>query len=248
MKIAQFSDSHLLAEPSSLHHGANVFHNLLNVLIDISNNAMIDAAVFTGDLTQDHSEESYLQFVRAVTQSGVKIPLYYLSGNHDEPELLDRFLSIPPLNADKKIESEHWQICLINSKSETPSGYVDDASIATLNTLASANKHVLVMMHHHPIDVGYFIDHHGLKNKNKFWQTVNHVENIQGIACGHVHNGLMLSKTISRGKIPLFTCPATSIEFDTNSTSVVATEQGPGYRIFDLLPNGNINSQLVYLT
>ena len=62
----------MFSQTDGLHHGANVYHNLVSVLDDIKNQHLVDAIVFTGDITQDHSEKSYQLFVQAVEkQSGL---------------------------------------------------------------------------------------------------------------------------------------------------------------------------------
>ena len=71
--IAQFSDSHLFAALDGLHHDINVFTNLQQVLASIAANPQIDYAIFTGDLTQDHSEQSYVNFSQAVQFANVKV-------------------------------------------------------------------------------------------------------------------------------------------------------------------------------
>ena len=63
--IAQFTDCHLFADKQLQHYGANVWDNLNSVLADITARTNINCAVFTGDSTQDHTEESYQHFVQA---------------------------------------------------------------------------------------------------------------------------------------------------------------------------------------
>ena len=95
--IAQFSDCHLFSDVESLHHGANVYQNLLKVLNDIKSNHLIDIAIFTGDLSQDHSHASYQLFNELVRESGIVIPVYYLAGNHDDQSMLEQYLVNAPL-------------------------------------------------------------------------------------------------------------------------------------------------------
>ena len=253
--VAQFSDCHLFSDKSALHCGANVFEHLTRVLIDIGKNSSIDVVIFTGDLTQDHNEISYQNFVEAVNKSNIRVPIYYLAGNHDDRALLSQFLVKGTFCAEKKIKQQNWQILLVGSKSDTPAGYVSESSLQALSLNIEENCFQLLMMHHHPIDVGYFIDQHGLKNKDAFWQTVNQHKTIKAIACGHVHNALTLEpecvdklsehteKQLST--VPLYTCPATSIQFDPTSTSVSALEKPPAYRLFSLYSNGNIMTKVI---
>ena len=258
--LAQITDSHLFADRQGLHHGHNVYDNLLKVLNDIASNPAIDCMVFTGDLTQDHSEQSYQNFVNAVLKSHVKIPIYYVAGNHDEPAFLKKHLSKAPFSSETTIDLCGWQIQLVASKSDTPAGFVSDLAFKKLKASIVPSKHQLLMMHHHPIDVGYFIDKHGLQNKAQFWQQIATFSNIKAIACGHVHGAMQLTQLPenkssihnqgeinSNDKVTLYTCPATSIQFDPSIECVSALNKGPGYQLFHLDVDGGLHQEVMYL-
>ena len=85
--VVQISDSHLFADTSGLHHDTNVYQNLIKVLQNIKQLPHVDIIVFTGDLTQDHTDASYQLFVQAFNACEIITPVYYLAGNHDEPKL-----------------------------------------------------------------------------------------------------------------------------------------------------------------
>ena len=244
--LAQVTDSHLFSSKQGLHH---VYENLTKVLQHIASNPSIDYIVFTGDLTQDHSEQSYQNFADCVIKCGVIAPIYYVAGNHDEPELLAKYFAAAPFIADKEINLSHWQVQLVDSKSATPAGYVSDKALIKLQSVIKQYKHQLLMMHHHPIDVGYFIDEHGLQNKTAFWQVLNGYNNIKAIACGHVHGEHLLTKKLINHKapLPLYTCPATSIQFDPSVDGVAALNKGPAYRLFNLYDDGQLTTQVTYL-
>ncbi|TWX68788.1 3',5'-cyclic-nucleotide phosphodiesterase [Colwellia demingiae] len=248
--FAQITDSHLFSSVDGLHHGHNVFSNLKQVLLSISDNPAVKYIIFTGDLTQDHTEQSYQNFVDCVLECKITVPIYYLAGNHDEPELLDKYFSVSPFQADKEINLSYWQIQLVDSKSATPAGYVSEQAFVKLQHAVKKNKNQLLMMHHHPIDVGYFIDNHGLQNKDTFWQVINSYDNIKAIACGHVHGDMTLTNPITSSlnePVTLYTCPATSIQFDPNVDGVAALAKGPGYRIFYLYADGQLSTDVVML-
>lgn len=248
--IAQISDCHLFSDPFGLHHGANVYQHLIAVLSEIKSNPHVQLIIFTGDLTQDHQAMSYQLFAQAVTTVNIDIPLYFLSGNHDEPELLNRYLIKAPFCSAKLIESEHWQLLLVESKSKEidgPSGQVDETELVTIEQVADDEKFQLIFTHHHPVEVGYFIDKHGLKNADQFWQVIGSIPSITAIACGHVHRAMTLLPAETARCVPVFTCPATSIQFDPSCPTVSALNQGPGYRLFTLHYNGNIDTSVHYI-
>ena len=243
--IAQFSDCHLFEDKQATHLGASVWQNFNCVLSDIAQRTTIDCAVFTGDLTQDHSEQSYQHFVNAVKQAKLSIPVYFLAGNHDDKSLLTQYLIKPSFKNDKTIESDFWQIQLLDSKSDTPSGLISPESIQVTATHMSSSKFQLLMMHHHPIDVGYHIDKHGLLEQDIFWDSIVALNetaiNIKGIACGHVHRAMNLSKC----NVDIYTCPATSVQFGDTKEEVNSIF--PSYRLLYLENDGTINSNIVIL-
>ena len=245
--LIQISDSHLFAESSGLHHNSNVYQNLSQVLTRIKQLPHVDAIVFTGDLTQDHSEASYQLFAQAFRRAEITTPVYYLAGNHDEPELLDRYLVAPPFCRTKVIETPHWQIVLVASKSETPAGRVSQQEFHRVTNAIDTKKSQLLLMHHHPVDVGFFIDRHGLENKKQFQQFIDDCSSIVAIGCGHVHQALTLPIPLKRGDISLFSCPATSIQFDVSCATVSNSGQGPGFRQFTLDENKQIMTDVFYL-
>lgn len=247
LTFAQFTDCHLFADKQQQHHGAEVYQNLVAVLKEIKQLPELDFAIFTGDLTQDHSTRSYQNFVDAITESQLTIPIYWLAGNHDEITLMNRFLVNAPFNNAKKIENDYWQVILLDSKSETPAGEVSTKQLNNLQQTIDPDKFQLLIMHHHAADVGYFIDRHGLNNQQEFWQHINRYPSIKAVACGHVHNALMKKHPSSLHKVPVLTCPATSIQFDQSSDTVTNANLSAGFRVHQLCSTGEVRSVYHFL-
>lgn len=243
--IAQFSDSHLFADKKAKHFGADVWQNLNCVLADIAKRDNIDCVVFTGDLTQDHTETSYQHFVQAVEQAQLSIPVHFLAGNHDDRELINKHLTAPSFNTNKTITRDCWQIQLLDSKSDTPSGLVNQQELLALSEHIDNSKYQLLMMHHHPVNVGYYIDKHGLLEQDSFWQAIGELNaphhNIKAIACGHVHRAIHAT----RASVEVFTCPATSVQFGDTKEKIGSIM--PSYRLFHLESNGLISSNIIML-
>jgi len=243
--IAQFSDCHLFADKSIEHLGANVWQNLIRVLTDIAKRNDINCIVFTGDLTQDHSELSYQHFANAVEQAKLAMPVYYSAGNHDDRAMLTKYLIAPTFQTSTIISNDFWQIHLLDSKSDTPSGLISQNSLQTLSQQIDSSKCQLLMMHHHPIDIGYYIDKHGLLEQDAFWKTIVQLNdknmNIKAIACGHVHRATHLTKL----NVDVYTCPATSVQFGDTKEKVASIL--PSYRLFYLDDNGSLSSDIITL-
>lgn len=248
LKVAQITDCHLFADVNGQHCGANVYLNLLKTLHAVKAHKP-DLLIFTGDLTQDHTAQSYQRFVEAFKQTEINFPCYFLLGNHDDAQLMNEHLSSAPFQQDKTIESAHWQLVLLQSKSETPAGFFQQAKHQKQFSSLSADKNTFAFMHHHPIDVGYFIDRHNLQNADEFWQAMQALPNVKGVACGHVHNALQLSYLgeSSKQSIPLYTCPATSIQFDPQVDGVGALPLGAGFRIFEFFASSELKTHVVFL-
>jgi Icc protein len=241
--VAQFSDCHLFSDKSAEHFGANVWQNLTQVLTDIALRGTIDCAVFTGDLTQDHTELSYQYFVEAVALAKFTMPVYFLAGNHDDKKMIAKYLTAPNFQTHNTINHDFWQLQLLDSKSETPSGLITEKALAELAHRIDKNKFQLLMMHHHPVNIGYYIDKHGLINQDAFWKAINQLNetnmNIKAIACGHVHRASELSKD----QVDIYTCPATSVQFGDTKEAMASIM--PSYRILYLNSNGTITSEII---
>ncbi len=245
--FAQISDCHLYASKDALHYGVNVYQNLKRVLTELNKQTALKFVVFTGDLTQDHSEQSYLNFVDALVESQLTLPIYYTPGNHDQPELLNRLLALDNIHHTVTVDFPDWQIQLVNSKSDSPAGYVSNTEGQRLLSAITQDKYQLVLMHHHAVDVGYFIDRHGLENKTEFYALLDNIAKLKALACGHVHNALQLTIAIEHNQVPLYSCPATSIQFDKNFDGVANSGLASGYRVFRLYPSGAVESDAIFL-
>ena len=144
---------------------------------------------------------------------------------------------------EKVINEQYWQIVLLNSKSDTPKGLVTTQDLFALESTVDVQKHQLLMMHHHPVNIGYYIDKHGLINQDVFWQAINQLNdenmNIKAIACGHVHRASQLSKD----QVDIYTCPATSVQFGDTKEKMASIM--PSYRLLYLNGNGTITSEII---
>mgnify|MGYP003670555834 CR=1 FL=1 len=245
--LAQISDSHLFADSTGMHHGANVYQNLKKVLLAINKLPAVDVIVFTGDLTQDHTAASYRLFVQAFKECEITTPVYYLAGNHDDPTLLKRYLSCLPFCHDNIIANDYWQVLLLESKSATPAGVISQAQCDIAAGVIDQTKSQLLLTHHHAVDAGFFIDKHGLRNKTQFKQFLSAFPSIKALACGHIHQALTLPLVLPQRTISLYSCPATSIQFDINAETAKSNGQAPGYRLFTLAENEHITTEVFFL-
>jgi len=246
--IAQISDSHLFADINACHCGVNVYQNFKQVISQLSKIDSLNAIVFTGDLTQDHSIDSYRVFQQTVLNAKIEVPFYYLAGNHDEPNIMANELAISPFINKQGFSLGKWRFTLLATKSDTPAGVVSQAELARLNQESQLSQYHWCFMHHHPINVGYFIDRHPLINAEQFWQRLNNMPSTKGVSCGHIHRALHLTSKLDNRNVDVLTCPATSIQFDPKADTVSALEQGPGFRLLTFENDGSYHSTVHYLS
>lgn len=239
--LIQFSDCHLFAKPESLHVGSPVYQNLSNTLKDIAEQ-QADLIVFTGDLTQDHTVDSYHRFVELVESAKLFLPVHWLAGNHDDRAIMAGTLTGNGFRADKQVKLDKWQIKLVDSKSDTPAGFVAEDELKRIKR--SDGKYELIVSHHHPVDIGYFIDRHGMQNQLELKRAIAANSNIQGYLTGHVHRAEQLAISFENRDVPVFTCPATSMQFAKDNDNMIAECILPRYQIVNLHDDGTISREV----
>lgn len=190
LSLLQITDSHLFAD---------VDHQLLGVKTAQSFKAVVELALkdapacqgvlATGDLTQDHSEQSYFSFGHEIKK--LNLPCYWLPGNHDVQSVMLPSLLEEGLAAIKLLQSEYWQIILLDS--QIPSMAHGHLSIEQLVFLKEAltqnpDKYTLICVHHHVLPVGSaWLDQHILKNHQALLDIIAPFKKVRAVLSGHVH-------------------------------------------------------------
>lgn len=240
-RVLQITDPHLFADPISTLMGINTSKALDNVLTKIVNDYQeIACLLVTGDLTQDGSKESYLNVEAKLSK--LNTPNYWLCGNHDQPDLME---AISPSAMQKRITLGNWQILMLNTQvAGDASGYLSEMELKLLDTYLkqSPEKHTLLAIHHHPTPINCrWMDDIMLKNPEGFAQVISQNTNVKGIIHGHVHQ----ARKYDFCNIPVMATPSTCVQFAPNSDDFQADTRQPGFRVLDLLPNGQIETRVV---
>src|SRR5579859_7313291 len=91
LRFLHISDTHIRADPAFTLYGHQPYAALKQLVATI--NALpypFDFVLHTGDVVDDGQADSYATARSLLNQ--LRVPIYYLSGNHDDAKLLQREL------------------------------------------------------------------------------------------------------------------------------------------------------------
>ncbi|WP_281544743.1 3',5'-cyclic-AMP phosphodiesterase [Grimontia sp. SpTr1] len=240
VRLLQITDTHLFADPYGCLLGVNTAASFQAVVGEIqSSQVEFDAIIATGDISQDHTAESYQRFVDGIAHWSQ--PCFWLPGNHDYQQEMQSILTQSTLQrCDSVLVGEHWQLVVLDSQVKgVPHGRLSKEQLSLLDTALSTNKdrHTLVLLHHHPLPAGSaWLDHHQLHNQEDFWAVVEKHNNVKGVVCGHIHQAL---DTEHKGR-RVMAAPSTCIQFKPDSDDFALDSTNPGWREIELHQDGTI--------
>ncbi|MDX1677398.1 metallophosphoesterase [Arsukibacterium sp.] len=240
-QIIQLSDCHLLADIDGEYQGVKPGRYLQQAIAAITAlRCPPDAVILSGDLSQDHSAESYQ--LLAYLLAPLSCPVLVLPGNHDDYAKLRWLTRQPPLVDATSLRFANWQLLLLDTKGETPAGDFDVARRGELaeRFAASNAEHFWLFSHHHPLPVGSAIDKHGWQDAAPFWQLLATESRVRGLAHGHCHHAY--SKT--HQGVQLVGCPASSVQF-CQQHSWQTLDQGPMYCQWYFASAGQVSWQFI---
>ena len=241
LPLLQITDTHLFSDREKDLLGIKTVQSYGAVIKHASKYSSDCLAVLsTGDLSQDHSPQSYLNFTGLIKT--LNMPCYWLPGNHDLQSVMWPSLLQQGLAQTRQIVSEHWQIIMLDSQVE---GYVyGELADQQLDFLQLAlneypEKYALICLHHHVLPVGSaWLDQHILKSSQAFLDIIESCDNVRAVLAGHVHQA---SNTQHAG-ISFMTTPSTCVQFKPNSDDFALDTEAPGYRYLSLNKNGDITT------
>jgi Icc protein len=243
VRLVQVTDPHLFADPEAQLLGVNTAHSLAAVLNTIK--AVEYPAHFmlaTGDISQDYSNESYQNFVKAIAP--LQLPCHYLPGNHDDPRIMYLHMQGPNVYGDRRVLAGNWQIIMLDSTVRgKPGGHMAESELALIEAAVAAqpDKHTLLVMHHNPILVECkWLDQHCMDNGSDFLERVSKLPQVKGLLWGHVHQSLDQTYPTHTGSMRLMATPSTCIQFKPKSPYFALDAQQPGYRLLELKADGSI--------
>ena len=247
-RIWQISDPHLYADPRKEMYGIDIDASLRQVLsIARSSAEPADLCLLTGDLVHDYSESGYRRLLEHVDDLGM--PVYCLPGNHDDVEMMRRYLQSERVSCDRHILHRQWLVVLLDTTvTGSVAGHLSEHECRRLESLLQEypDKHVLLVMHHPPVatTMAWLDNGLTLDNPERVRELVNKHSSIRAVIWGHAHQEY---SRIDNG-ILWAGCPSTMAQFKPHTVDFTLDSLPPGLRVLDLGDDGSVDSSVVRVT
>lgn len=237
----------MFADAESSLRGTVTHTSLSRVLRHIeAENWPADIVAMTGDVIQDDSAEAYERFCELMTRLG--LPVHCVPGNHDIRPLMLDAVSMPPFYYCDSLKIADWLITGIDSCLDGGAGgHVSDEEMSRLKQVIDDTNatHVLVCLHHPPLPVGSaWLDQVGLQNGEEFLEMIGASGKVRGALFGHVHQEF----DQDHDGIRIIGTPSTCTQFKPDSPTFTLDDKPPAYRRISLLPDGTVDSELIWLS
>jgi Icc protein len=247
-RLLQFTDTHLLPDPAGSLRGARTLPRLQACLDHARRNFFpTDAIVLTGDIVHD---DAAAYGAVDLLFGDLGMPVLLIPGNHDVPDEMRRQLSHAPFQVGGQwCTANGWQVLLLDSwfaESADGEGQLGAAQLQEVDRALASGKepHALVFLHHPPVPMDSpSLDELGLLDGPELSATVARHPRVRGVCWGHAHQALDLYRA---GEVRFMCTPATCMQFKPRH-DFAADDRPPGYRVIDLLADGAIVSEVMWL-
>ena len=244
-RLIQFSDTHLSGEMDARIRGVASLPALQAAMADAQRHySRADGVLLTGDLVQD--DPRGYQWIRQQFGES-KVPVLCLAGNHDLPDHMRAALRGKPFQVGGEAKFGSWLVVMLDTWiPNSAGGRIGEQQLTRLRSVLSTNpnQHVLICLHHHPIAMrSEWLDQVGLDDADQFLQIVREHSNVRGVLWGHVHQSL---DSFMQG-VGFMSTPSTCAQFVPGSEDFAIDDRPPGYRVLELMPDGAIATEVVWL-
>lgn len=244
-RLIQFSDTHVSTDPGERLRGVASLPALQAAIADAQRRCpRHDGVLLTGDLVQD--DPGGYRWIRSMF-GAYTVPVMAITGNHDVPAQMRSVLSQRPFQVGGEVSFGPWLVVLLDTWMEhSAAGRLGPQQLAHVASVLSANpdRHVLLCLHHHPVVMrSHWLDKVGLEDAEQFLALVRSHANVRGVTWGHVHQAL----DCLIGGVRFMASPSTCAQFVPGSEHFAIDNRPPGYRILELMPDGNIATEVVWL-
>jgi Icc protein len=244
VRLLQFSDPHLLADPQATLRGVATLASMQRVLAHAGGRRHnIDALVCTGDIVNDEPA-GYAHFARELGTFGK--PVYCIPGNHDDPARLRSVLARAPFQVGGHADLGAWRIVLVDSCVPGQArGGISAGELAALDAaLRGAAHYAMVFVHHHPVSMSSrWLDAVGIENAAEFFGVLDAHPQLRAVSWGHVHQCF----DSRRRGVRLLATPSTCAQFLPQANEFAVDARPPAYRRLALQADGTLDTEVVWV-
>jgi Icc protein len=204
-----------------------------------------DRVLVTGDIIQDDSAAAYDRFRDLLLP--LKMRIHCVPGNHDIRDLMRPVCGRPPFSYCAYEEIDNWLLVGLDScVKDSAGGAVSDDELERLSdtVMQSTAQHVLVFLHHPPIPMGSkWLDSVGMANGDQVLERLRTLRRVRALTFGHVHQ----EYDDDYEGIRILATPSTCRQFAPGSDEFAVDDRPPAYRRFELGPNGDLKTEVVWV-
>ena len=245
-ELLQITDTHIFADEKERFDDVDTNASLNDVLnLARDNDWPVDALLATGDLVHDARAIAYERLLEVFTL--IEEPVFCLPGNHDSPTLMDKLLNNKNVHTSKSIEIGQWLVVMLDSfLLNTHAGQFQQQELDLLDKLLEENqdKHVLVCLHHPPVEIGSeWMDSMRLNNSEEFFAVLDKYNHVKAVIWGHIHQEF----NSERNGVRLMATPSTCVQFMPGSGEYRKDVRTAGYRYLKLNFSGEIETYTLRL-
>ena len=248
VRLLQFTDTHLLADPDATLRGARTLPRLQACLAHARRHFFpADAVLVTGDIVHD---EPAAYGVVDLLFGELDVPVLLVPGNHDVPDELRRRLAHRPFQLGGEWHTANgWQVLLLESwyaDSEDGEGQLGRGQLEALDhALARGTEpHAFVFLHHPPVRMDSpALDELGLLDGAELCRAVSQHERCAASA-GGTRTRRSTSTPRSRA---LHVHAGDQHAVQSAQPDFEVDDRPPGYRVIDLPGDGAIAREVAWL-
>lgn len=247
MRFVHISDTHVGPTP---HYELDGHVPLIQLehLVEVINSLTfpVDFVLHTGDVVNSGQEAEYA--LAAPVLARLRLPIYYVAGNHDDPAHMRRMLlsqDASDARFDYQFEAAGMQFAVFDTRGPAwPSGRLEPDQIEALHRLCVPDGPPLIIALHHPplaldsawLDCGWVTDNGTspnmlLENGAAFYDAIAPArERICGVFFGHVHRAYQV---FHRG-VMLSGAPSSFVQYYTwpdQTLPVRSSDELPGFSV-----------------
>jgi 3',5'-cyclic-AMP phosphodiesterase len=251
LTFVHISDTHIPVDPDdSTRDGVREAYTGAQALVDQLHTLPFtpDFVLHTGDVTYRRDAAAY--DVAKTILDAIEVPVYYVAGNCDIAEDLQRVLMgretpiTPYLHYEAEVKGVQIAVIDTNGPAPFPAGFVTEDQLAWLGGLCTAkdDRPLIIAMHHNPImgGVPWLDDVAGIKNSDALHAAILPAKDrLRGVFFGHIHQNI----DIYRDGILYCSTLSSWTQFQGwpgQAELLYAPDEGPGFSVVTIYPGQTV--------